>query len=141
MSNSGKISEAKFEKWCEQLGYLHRFEDLFDALKKGKAANQRPSDYLATIEGTTHYCEVKSTGKKSLAFSAITPSQWKTATKVTKHNGTYFFFIHFLDVDKWFAVPARVLLNHDKQSININLLDRYEFDINEISSEPFSFVA
>lgn len=128
--NTGKSSEEIFERWAENLGgFVYRFEDLFDAKRKGKVANRKPSDFLLTIDGETSYAEVKSTVKPSFTFSNIQPEQWRTAVKQTRAGGQYFFFVHFMTQERWFKLPARVIIDSVKKSINIKELGDYEISI------------
>lgn len=128
--NTGKTSEDIFERWAEQHGgFVYRFEDLFDAKRKGKVANRKPSDFLLTIDGKTSYAEVKSTIKPSFTFSNIQPEQWRTAVKQTRAGGQYFFFVHFMTQERWFKLPARVIIDSVKKSINIKELGDYEISM------------
>lgn len=128
--NTGKPSEDLFLRWADnQKGFVHRFTDLYDAKKKGKAANEQPSDFLLTLPGFMCYAEVKSTTKPSFSFAQIQPKQWKTALKQTKAGGHYLFFVHFLTENRWFRIPARVILDSERKSLNIKTLSQFEFDI------------
>jgi penicillin-binding protein-related factor A (putative recombinase) len=141
LRNTGKPSEDAYESWVEEChGHVYRFEDAYDAKKKGKAASRKPADYLITIGGVSCLTEVKSTTKKSLSFSAIRPEQWRNAVKVTKAAGIYTFVMHFIDENKWFAVPAQLLINSTKQSINILEVAEYEFDITKFEPKQLSYL-
>jgi len=130
LKNTGKNSEDIFESWVQkQSGYLYRFEDFYDAKKKGKVANRKPSDYLVTLSGSTFMAEVKSTTKNTFSFSNIQPEQWRNAIKITRAEGEYYFFIHLLALNEWFRVPARRIIDSAKKSINIKELSEYKLDL------------
>lgn len=140
LKNTGKTSEELFVSWVEGCrGVVYRFEDLYDARKKSKVTTRKPADFMVTLNGVTSYSEVKSTVKKSLSFKAIQPEQWRYAHLVTKAGGAYIFFIHFITLEKWFAVPARVLIESEKRSINVSEVCQFEFDINKFDSEQLSY--
>lgn len=128
--NTGKSSEDIFERWIENLGaFVYRFEDLFDAKRKGKVANRKPSDFLVTLNGETSYAEVKSTIKPTFTFANIRPEQWRVAVKQTRAGGTYYFYVHFIGHNRWFKLPARLIIDSAKKSINIKELGEYEISV------------
>lgn len=122
--NDGKESESIFLKvLASQNAFVYRFEDLYDAKRKGKVANRKPCDFLVTHKGKTIYAEVKSTIKNSFSFSNIQPEQWRTAVKSTASGGLYRFFVHFTSVNRWFSIPASIIIDSKKKSISIKDLE------------------
>lgn len=125
IKNTGKDSEAIFESVLTGQGaHVYRFEDYLDVTKghrnKRKIVSKKPSDFIVTLHGLTAFTEVKSisTGKR-FDFSRIERGQWAAALKVTREqaNGLYYFYLHFLESDKWYQVPAERILKSTKQSI------------------------
>lgn len=128
MANTGKSSEDIFEANVEaQGGFADRLSDLFDAVKQRMVTTRKPSDFIVTVQGETWYAEVKSISEKDrFSFQSIQPSQWRSATRVTRAGGKYFFFLHFIAFNRWFKVPAEVLLNSEKKSLTIRELEGKE---------------
>ena len=128
MSNTGKTSEDIFEAHIEAAGgFADRLSDLFDAVKQRKVTTRKPSDFIVTFNGETWYAEVKSVAEKDrFNFSSIQTSQWRSATRVTKAGGKYFFYLHFIAFNRWFKVPAKVILNSEKKSITIREVEGSE---------------
>ena len=134
MSTTGKTEEKKWEEAVtEAKGFVYRFEDLYDAAKKGKAAGRQPSDFITTLNGVTFFAEIKTTTKNLFSFSGIQPNQWRTAVKQTKAGGLYYFIIYFSKHALWCAIPASVLIKSEKQSINVTEAQHYVFDIENVS--------
>lgn len=131
MSNTGKSSEEIFEAFIQsQGGYADRLSDLIDAVKQRKVATQKPSDFIVTLKGEIHYAEVKSISEKDrFSFSGIQPSQWRAATHVTRAGGQYFFYLHFVAFNRWFKIPAKVILNSEKKSLTIREVQDYDYVI------------
>lgn len=130
--NTGKSSEAAFEaSYSERGAYVYRFED-YAQVNAGRQTRQRivankPSDYHITQRGLSFFAEVKSTTKPTFSFSGIQKGQWIAATEVTAAGGDYYFFIHFLTSNRWYRVPARVILKHPNKSIKESELTLYSW--------------
>jgi hypothetical protein len=121
--NTGKASEAIFEGHWEargKLAYLERRYDLafvrgYNPGIHGLKFPPQPSDYLLTVDGQTHYCEVKScSNKTSFPFGQIEQGQWSALKQVTAAKGSYLFFIHNKLTDEWFRVPGSFILDLEK---------------------------
>jgi penicillin-binding protein-related factor A (putative recombinase) len=144
MKNNGKNSENIFEAYWGRLptfADVYRFEDYADANFKAsgrtrKIVAAKPSDYIITILGRTFYAEVKSIASGSrFNFSNIKASQWRSATKVSKASGEYFFFIHFLTSDRWYKVPAQAILRAEKKSLLEKDLLKYYWEPRQTSTK------
>lgn len=131
MANTGKASEERFIEHVEaQGGFVLRMQDLFDASKQRLATGRKASDFIVTDKDGNAYVEVKSIEDKDVfKFSGIQTEQWRVATRVTRAGGSYYFVLHFMAFDKWCKVPAEVILNHDKKSIKLKEVDRYQFQL------------
>lgn len=133
--NTGKSSEHLFEAYWGQFGknaYCHRVLDSAAVHgQTGKGLMQdSPCDYLVTHAGNTHYAEVKSCSSlTSFPFSQIEKGQWRTAKQVTAAGGKYLFYVHAIEIDKWFAIPAEVIFSTEKKSLKWEELNRYLFNI------------
>jgi len=137
MSNTGKDSEAFFERHIQSLGkeaYLERRIDLAHVRGlnpgiKNLRFPPQPSDYILTLYKVTHYVEVKSSvNKTSFPFSQIEPEQRAAAKKVTAAGGSYIFFLHALITNSWYCVPAKYILdliNEGKGSVKWEDLERF----------------
>lgn len=123
MSNTGKPSEKEFERILALLGkaaFLHRITDSAEIHSiAGKGGNRKaPSDYLLTLRGELHYAEVKSTEKDVFKKSAIRPGQLATARMNYAAGGSYWFYIHFIPIGRWFRVPAFFFIESTKGSFS-----------------------
>lgn len=88
----------------------------------------QPSDFMLTVDGVTHYAEVKSSkNASSFPFSNIKKGQMIAARRVTKAGGSYLFFIKNLVTQVWYVVPASVIINHKLKSIKWAELEGYEW--------------
>lgn len=135
MMTKGKYAEQAVELWAKGERpsdcFLYRIEDHKDAnFGRGKTrkviASAKPSDYLLTQYGTTHYLEVKESHEKvSFPFSNIKREQWRCAKRVTKAGGSYIFLLYSFERKMWYRVPAQVLLGHDAKSIRWVVLDAH----------------
>lgn len=130
--NTGKPSEAIFESFMAQTGaHVYRFEDYADVTKgrrfSKKIVSSKPSDYIVTYMGTTAFTEVKSisTGPR-FDFSRIEKRQWREAFHVTRNEGKYYFYLHFMESNRWYQVPAKVILSSSKKSIREDEIQQYE---------------
>ena len=132
MKNTGKSSEEIFEGNMTALGaHVYRFEDHADVNKqrlRTRIVSSKPSDFIVTLNGHTSYAEVKSILESPrFDFSRIEKRQWREATKVTKAGGQYFFYLHFINIDGWFQVPASLILGWHKKSIRYDEITKYQF--------------
>ena len=93
--NTGKDSEDIFEATVEAAGgFADRLSDMFDASKSKMVSTRKPSDFIVSVNGETFYAEVKSISEKDrFNFQDIQPAQWRSATRATKADGKYFFFL------------------------------------------------
>jgi penicillin-binding protein-related factor A (putative recombinase) len=123
--NTGTPSQSAFENIIAQLGkraYIVRFPDAKEIKGRTGASGytvDAPSDYILTINGLMEYAEVKSTvDPVSFSISKIRTSQWNAARKQLAAGGDYWFYIHSLELDRWYRVPAQYLLfyRHTKKS-------------------------
>jgi len=95
--------------------------------KANVAVDPKPSDFLITFAKQTFYAEVKSIEKaNAFSFSGIRPAQWKAAVKTVRNGGKYFFVLYFKNSAQWYWVPARVILECTKQSLNLTDLETYK---------------
>lgn len=126
--NTGKPSEQIFEQTFEGLGaFVNRISDSFDAAKQRKVTTRKPSDFIVTYQGDTFYAEIKSISEKDrFSFSSIQPEQWRVATRVYRAGGKYYFYLHFIAFNRWFKVPAEVILNSEKKSITMREVEGKE---------------
>ena len=123
MRNTGKGSEAYFERYWAEMGkeaHLHRLLDLAHVrgLNPQVKLNfpAQPADYILTYGGYTIYCEVKScSDKTAFPFKQIGKSQWAAATRVDAAGGLYVFYVHRVETDEWFTLPADVVLQAEKR--------------------------
>ena len=121
------ISETLFEAYAKAKGnVVIRFNDTADT-KEIRAA--QPADYLLVSDKGISFAEVKETKKTTFAFSAVRPSQWLHADLVTKKKQKYTFYLLSLSDNKWYHVPASVLLTakrEGRKSIKFEELKEYE---------------
>lgn len=121
--NTGKPSEDIFCNFMKALGaHVYRFEDYLDVTKgrskARKIVSAKPSDFIVTLHGTTAYTEVKSISSgKRFDFSRIEKKQWREAFHILRADGLYYFYLHFLESEKWYQVPAERILKSEKRSI------------------------
>lgn len=89
----------------------------------------QPSDFLLTLQGVTHFAEVKSTkNETSFPFSNIKKGQWAASKRVVAAGGSYLFFIKNLNTDTWYLVPAQVLhAQKPKKSIRWTQLGNFKW--------------
>ena len=134
--NTGKSSEALFQAHWASHGKAAYLERRIDAAHvrgmnpglRALAFPAQPSDYILTFEGRTHYCEVKSCqNKTAFPFRQIEKGQWAAATLVTAAGGSYVFFLHNLNTNLWYCVPAKIILaikKSDQESVKWDWLER-----------------
>ena len=95
--------------------------------KQNVAVDPKPADFLITYSKQTFYAEVKTVEKaKAFSFSGIRPAQWKAALKTIRNGGKYYFVIYFKHNAQWYWVPARIILESSKQSLNLEDLEIYK---------------
>lgn len=138
MQNTGKASEKQFDDHWLQYGkraLVYKFEDgaaLYGLNKKAVANSKKPCDRIVVHDGRVIFAEVKSTqNETSFPFSIIKPGQIGYAKMIRAAGGTYEFFVHSLALNKWFRIPAGVVLDNDKKSLRWDDLTTLglEFDI------------
>lgn len=141
MRNTGQESQERFEAYWNSLGkaaFLERRIDLAHVRGlnpgiRGIRFPAQPSDYILTFGSLTYYCEVKScSNKTSFPFSQIEKGQWAAMMRVTAAGGEYLFYLHKLETDDWYRVPAKLILAADKEgkaSIRWDQLKGYEAQI------------
>ena len=128
MRNTGKKSEEIFDDYWKGFGkeaFVHVFADSskISGLNKNRIFNvpKQPSDRLVTFRGETFYAEVKSTvNKTSFSFKDIQPNQLGKSKQILAAGGKYLFFIHNLNSNTWYRVPASIIhqiLNEGKKSV------------------------
>ena len=133
--NTGALAEEEFESFWQAQGksaHLVRFRDNKDmrGLNHGRALNafKQPSDYLLTCQGQTLFAEVKSTDNPAgFRLAQIAPHQLGSAQRVVAAGGRYDFFIR--SKDRWFRVPAQVVLAATARTLRWADLEPYAFPI------------
>lgn len=129
-----KDAEKEFEKFFENLGkraYVARLSDTATAKATGGGfIGAQPSDYIVTLDGMTHYAEVKSSQNPTFfPFSNIKRGQKIAARRSTTAGGTYLFYIKNLNTNRWYCVPAQVIVNHSAKSIKWVEIEQYRMEI------------
>lgn len=107
--NTGKPSESDWEEAHDRLGKRAFYCRLVDAAEiygrtgvKSKARAQ-PSDYIATLDGTTFFAEVKSSIHQNLfEFKLLRTAQSAAAQRVLSAGGEYWVYAHCLAHNIWF---------------------------------------
>lgn len=134
--NTGKPSERDFLQFFKKLGkraFVHRLVDSADLRGLNNSpvrAPEQPADWVVTENGETYYAEVKSTtNKTSFPFSLITTNEEKSAKMQLAAGGKYMFFIHSLEKQQWFKVPASIVLSHNKRSFKWDELIPYRWSL------------
>lgn len=114
-----KQAEKDFESFIKALGkkaYVHRLTDTAAAKATGgkKAfVVAQPSDYVGVMQDLTFFGEVKSSiDKVSFPYSNIKKNQLAQARRIIMAGGSYLFFIKSYALDKWYIVPAQVVINN-----------------------------
>jgi len=137
VKNTGTDSEDDFELRIKRAygkrAFIYRVTDSKEVRgRSGKAAftKAQPSDYIVTIEGKMFYAEVKSSNNKtSFPFSQISSTQMGSSRRQQMAGGEYYFFLHNVNTDKWYKVPALAFHGHDKKSFKWEDLTNYEWKI------------
>ena len=132
-----KIAEKQFEAHWAQYGkraWVHRFSDTAEAIGingAGTIAAAQPSDYLVVHDGLTFLAEVKhSADKTSFSHKGIRPMQFACARKSVPAGGQFLFFIKSKALNKWFCVPASVIINNrETKSTKWSDILQYEWTI------------
>lgn len=121
------ISQTLFEDYAKTKGnVVIRFNDTADT-KEIRAS--QPADYLLVSDKGISFAEVKETKQSTFSFKAVRPSQWAYADLVTKKKQKYTFYLLSLSDNKWYHVPASVLLTakrEGRKSIKFEELREYE---------------
>ena len=137
MRNSGKPSENRFENALRKLyGARVHIQEFYDAAylhglnRKPVKAPDQPADRLVTLNGTMFYAEIKSVSSgKSFPFGIIKSNQIGAGALVTRAGGDYLFFIHDLQTDTFYKVPASLVLatqEAGKQSLKWSEMEVWE---------------
>jgi len=130
-----KKAQKDFENTFKALGkraWVCRLSDTAEAkaLSGPRAMiSAQPSDYIVVVDGHLFFAEVKSSSSKtSFSKHGIRPSQMAAARMVTAAGGDYYFFIKSEHLNKWFKVPAHIIIdNRDKASVKWTELEDYEW--------------
>lgn len=141
IKNTGASSEEDFELFLKRAHgknvFIHRVTDSKEV--RGRSGSKtaftkaQPSDYIITEKGVMYYAEVKSSNNKtSFPFSQITTVQWGSAKRQVIAGGIYIYYLHDMNTNMWYKVPAQVLLNHNKRSIKWKELEEYKWDLTQI---------
>lgn len=136
--NTGVNSEKEFElilkKNHGKRVFIYRVTDSKEV--RGRSGSKtaftkaQPSDYIITIGGYMAYMEVKScSNKTSFPFSQISNTQWASAKLQGLAGGQYHFMLHNVNTNRWYDVPADVILNHNKRSFKWEELTQYEWSL------------
>ncbi len=130
-----KQAEKEFEGFFKALGkkaYFHRLTDT--AAAKATGGKQafvvaQPSDYVGVLQSVTFFGEVKSsTNPTSFPYSNIKKNQLAQARRIIMAGGHYLFFIKSYALDKWYLVPAQVVINNQtSKSSKWTDLEPYEW--------------
>jgi penicillin-binding protein-related factor A (putative recombinase) len=145
VKNTGKASEGIFEDYWEAQGksaFLFRFKDKSDIvglnLKLGNsrkliAVPANPADYMLTVRGVTGYAEVKSTHDPT-AFrkSLMKPYQLGSARRQVAAGGNYWVYVHRVDYDTWYRIPAAFMLDKFERASSIPWFDLKVYQDSEI---------
>lgn len=137
MKNTGKPSERRFENALRKLyGARVHIQEFYDAAYlhglngKPVKAPEQPADRLVTLNGTMFYAEIKSIAKgTSFPFGMIKSNQIGAGVLATKAGGSYFFFVHDLQTDVFYKVPASLVVSTQeagKQSLKWNEMEVWE---------------
>jgi len=130
------MSEALFQRLFDRHGksaFLFKMTDTTEVNSMNRNTRSpkvkvkaQPSDYIVTLDGETFFAEVKSSMEEiSFPFSNIRPTQVGFARQILAAKGKYFFFILRTRTGEWFRVPAKAILDHDKQSFKWTELQPY----------------
>lgn len=117
MRNTGKPSENRFENALRKLYGVRVFiQEFYDAAylhglnRKPVMAPEQPADRLVVLDGKTFFAEIKSVSKgQSFPFGMIKSNQIGAGVLVSKAGGDYFFFVHDLQTDTFYKVPAALV--------------------------------
>lgn len=131
-----KAVEKEFESVFAAKGkgaFVHRVSDTAAAkATSGKKAfvKAQPSDYFVVDEGHTFFAEVKSSQDLvSFPHSNIQPFQMASARRITKAGGDYIFFIKNLNTNRWYCIPAEVIIASEKKSTRWADVETYHWNI------------
>jgi len=134
---SERIFVATLEKYWRKKVFIFRLADAAAAFgRTGRLGlkDKQPSDYIITENGEMYYAEMKSsTDKSRFALKNISSGQIGAAKRQIAAGGKYYFYLHQLSDDRWFKVPAQVLLDTNKSSIRWDELGSYAWELyNEV---------
>lgn len=129
-----KIAENQFVDHWKKFGkraWVHRFSDTAQAKAlngKNAMAPSQPSDFLVCHEGFSFLAEVKSSADKvSFPHSAIQQKQMNCAKMSVAAGGAYFFFIKSQHLQKWFCLPASVIVLSATKSTKWSSVSEFEW--------------
>ena len=138
--NTGKDSEKFFEETLKKhylsKVFIYRITDTAEVrgratqyAKFNAVTKAQYCDYIITCAGDTYMAEVKSTSEKvSFPFSMITTVQWGASKRQVLAEGKYIFYIHNMNTDTWYEVPAQILHKIEeegKKSVKWKDLENY----------------
>lgn len=136
-NESEKIFELNLKRQHGKRVFIYRVTDSKEirGLNKSKRIKTKaqPSDYVITEEGEMYYAEVKSSkNKTSFPFGNISDEQWRASKRQYMAFGVYYFFLHNLNTNLWYKLPAEIL--HETKSSGVKslkwkTLTKYEWNI------------
>jgi penicillin-binding protein-related factor A (putative recombinase) len=140
MKKTWKSAEKDFEESFKSFGkraYVFRLTDTATAKAiagKGAFIPAQPSDFLVVCEGDSFFAEVKSSvSKTSFPFSNISTGQINAARRVIAAGGSYVFFIRATVLNKWFRLPAQIIIANSAKSAKWPEWADYEWNPNGLS--------
>lgn len=111
-----KQVEKAFEKRISSSALAIRFQDTADA--QGSNLQTNPSDFVCVGVKGTFFAEVKSfRDAKRFPFSNIKKSQLTWAALIRQRKQPYFFYIYHLITERWFVIPADIILHMIREGV------------------------
>lgn len=103
------------------------------------------TDYNGCYQGIYIDFEAKSTIKKtSFPLSNILPNQIEQARRILKQKGVSFFIIEFSELNRYFVLPSKVLLNYidtiDVSSIPLSFFERHAYELTRKLNPPLDYI-
>lgn len=138
VKNTGTSSEDEFELILRRAYgkkvFIYRVTDSKEVRGRSNSktafTKAQPSDYIVTEDGRMYYAEVKSSNNKtSFPFSQISTVQWGSSKRQYIAGGCYFFFLHNVNTNNWYKVPAFAFHNHDRKSFKWEELEEFKWKL------------
>lgn len=137
--NLGKKAELKIKEWLDRPEEGFCFDRIPDQMT-GFYGSKNICDFTLYKYPEMYYIESKATYEKTFKFDMLTEHQFESLVSKSKiHHVHGAVIVLFASYKRAFWIPIQSiveLLERDKHSINIEKIDKWDFEYHEIKTIP-----